>query len=99
MQFGYFGDEWADDGHNSEGSDETIGGQGEEFSGTFTRTQRRQMQQAIQESLLATQPPATPVAPSKPTNTLFSTGSRRSPRLAASSNPDSQSSVTKGFKH
>ena len=95
LQFGYSGDEWADDGHNSDDSDETIDGHGEEFSGTFTRTQRRQMQLAIQESLLASQAPATPRASSKPNTTLLTTSSRRSPRLAAKSKDDSQSSVSK----
>jgi len=33
--------------------------QPEEFSGTYTRTQRRQLQVAIEQSLLASQPPQT----------------------------------------
>ena len=68
--------------------------QEEEFSGTFTRTQRRHLQFAIQQSLLASQPPQTPSSTAKQNPNC---SVRRSPRLACSGTQSSAPSSSQSL--
>ena len=68
--------------------------QPEEFSGTYTRTQRRQLQVAMEQSLQASQPPQTP---SKAAKATPNSSVRRSPRLACIASKNSAPSASKSL--
>ena len=73
-------------------SDATTDGQGDEFSGTYTRTQRRHLQAALEQSLAMSQEPKNPAPVQEVVHTVPPTTLRRSPSLSTPRTNESETS-------